>query len=294
MIPVTSDIAVVIPTYNHAHFLEAAIESVLCQVPMPREIVVVDDGSTDRPEEITGRFAHVRTVRQANAGLAAARNRGLRETSSPYLVFLDADDRLLPGALAAGLKSLAEDESAAFTYGKYEIVIAPTAERKRAVNTPVPKRAFAHFLRENCIGMHAAVMYRRGAIESAGAFRQHLRACEDYDLYLRLARDWSVLCHDAYSAEYWQHDSNMSRDPAFMLKAALAVLRDYRLDADARGLLADYRAGIEGWKRHYVEMWVQRARQSSLRALTTAPAMMIMAPRRMIRTASRSVLARLR
>jgi glycosyltransferase involved in cell wall biosynthesis len=288
------DIAVVIPTYNHAHYLEAAIESVLRQVPKPREIVVVDDGSSDHPEEIARRFAGVRVVRQANAGLAAARNRGLRETSSPYLVFLDADDRLLPGALAAGLESLARDEAAAFTYGRYEIIIKATAERKRAVNTPVPKQAFAHFLRENCIGMHATVMYRRAAIERVGGFREHLRACEDYDLYLRLARDWPLLCHDAYCAEYWQHDSNMSRDPAFMLKAALAVLRDYRLDADARGLLADYRGGIEGWKRHYVEMWVQRARQSSLRALTIAPAMMIMAPRRMIRRASHSVLARLR
>jgi hypothetical protein len=158
----------------------------------------------------------------------------------------------------------------------------------------VPKQAFAHFLRENCIGMHAAVMYRRAAIESAGGFREHLRACEDYDLYLRLARDWPVLSHDAYCAEYRQHDANMSRDPAFMLKAALAVLRDYRPDAEARGLFADYRAGIEGWKRHYVETWVQRATQSSLRALTTAPAMMVMAPQTMIRTVSRSVLARLR
>ncbi len=290
----TSDVAIVIPTYNHAHFLRAAIESACGQVPKPREIIVVDDGSSDHPEEIAKAFEGVQIVRQANAGLAAARNRGLRESASAYVVFLDADDRLLPGALAEGLKSLAEDEKAAFTYGKYAIVIASTAERTEAVNTPVPKQAFAHFLRENCIGMHGTVMYRRAAIQRAGGFREHLPACEDYDLYLRLARDWPVLCHDACCAEYWHHDANMSRDPAFMLKAALAVLRDYRDDAEARGLIADYRAGIEGWKRHYVETWFQRARQSPVRALATAPAMMRMAPRRMIRTAGRSLLARLR
>ena len=290
----TGDVAVVIPTFNHAHFLRAAIESAAGQKPKPREIIVIDDGSSDHPEEITKSFKNVRTVRQANAGLAAARNRGLGESASAYVVFLDADDRFLPGALAAGLKSLAEDETAAFTYGKYVIVNAPTAERTRAVNTPVPKQAFAHFLRENCIGMHGTVMYRRAAIERAGGFREHLTACEDYDLYLRLARDRPVLRHDACCAEYWHHDFNMSRDPAFMLKAALAVLRDYRDDAKARGLNADHRAGIEGWKRHYVETWFQLARQSTLRALTTAPAMMRMAPRRMIQTAGRSVLARLR
>jgi glycosyltransferase involved in cell wall biosynthesis len=290
----TCDVAVVIPTYNHAHFLRAAIDSACSQMPKPREIIVVDDGSGDHPEEVTKDFENVRIVRQANAGLAAARNRGLRESTSAHVVFLDADDRLLPGALAAGLESLGEDDMAAFTYGKYAIVTAPTAERTYAVNTPVPKQAFAHFLRENCIGMHGTVMYRRGAIEHAGGFREHLRACEDYDLYLRLARDWPVLCHDAYCAEYWHHDANMSRDPAFMLKAALEVLGDYRHDAESRGLSADHRAGIEGWRRYYVQTWFERARQSTLRALATAPAMMTMAPRRMIRTAGRLLLARLR
>jgi glycosyltransferase involved in cell wall biosynthesis len=290
----SADVAVVIPTYNHAHFLEAAIESVLRQEPKPREIIVIDDGSSDHPEEVTRRFPEVHTVRQANGGLAAARNRGLRETSSPFIVFLDADDRLLPGAIAAGLNSLAQDETAAFTYGKYEIVIAPTGERTLAVNTPVPKEAFAHFLRENCVGMHGAVMYRRAAIESAGGFREHLRACEDYDLYLRLARDWPVLCHETCCAEYWHHEANMSRDPAFMLKSALRVLSDYREYAERRGLLADYRAGVEGWKRHYVENWVRRAKQSLRSAIVSAPAMTAMAPRRMAQEARRFFLDRLR
>jgi glycosyltransferase involved in cell wall biosynthesis len=288
------DVAVVIPTYNHAHFLEAAIESALGQEPRPREIIVVDDGSSDHPEEITARFPEVRIVHQANAGLAAARNRGLRETSASFLVFLDADDRLTPGALPAGLKSLAEDEWAAFTYGMYEIVVAPTGERKRAVNTPVPKQAFAHFLRENCIGMHGTVMYRRAAIESAGGFREQLRACEDYDLYLRLARDWPILCHDADCAEYWHHDANMSRDPAFMLKSALAVLRDYRRDASARGLLADYQAGVGELKSYYAEVWGELAKKSLVAALWKAPAMAAMAPRRMARTVRSLLRARFR
>ena len=286
----TCEVAVVIPTYNHAHFLEAAIESALGQEPKPREVVVIDDGSSDHPEEVAKRFPEVQMVRQANAGLPAARNRGLSETSAPNLVFLDADDRLIQGALTAGLKSLAEDESAAFTYGKYEIVVERSGESSQAVNTPVPKQAFAHFLRENCIGMHATVMYRRSAIENAGGFRAKLRACEDYDLYLRLARDWPILCHDAYCAQYWQHDANMSRDPAFMLKSALAVLRDYRQDAEARGLLADYRAGVEAWKRYYVEVWAEAAQQSLLPALSKAPSMMIVAPGMM----SRRILAHLR
>ena len=288
------DVAVVIPTYNHAHFLEAAIESALNQQPGPREIVVVDDGSSDYPEKVSARFSSVRIARQANAGLAAARNRGLRETSSPNVVFLDADDRLIPGALAAGLRSLAEDDSAAFTYGKYEIVVASTGERRSAVNTSVPKQAFAHFLRQNCIGMHGAVMYRRSAIECVGGFREHLRTSEDYDLYLRLSRDWPVLHHESYCAEYWQHDTNMSRDPALMLRCGLTMLRDYEGDAMARGLIADYRAGIQARKRFYVDKWVQLAKQSFLLALAKAPAMVAAAPQEMARTMGSFLLARIR
>jgi hypothetical protein len=86
----------------------------------------------------------------------------------------------------------------------------------------------------------------------------------------------------------------MSRDPAFMLKSALKVLRDYRSDAKVRGLLGDYQRGIDGWKRHYVETWAQAAKQSFRSAIASGPAMMSMAPRGMTRAARRFLLDRLR
>ena len=99
-------VSVVIPCYNQAHFLGEAIESVLAQTYPHREIVVVDDGSPDNTREVASRYPGVRYVRQENQGLAAARNTGLRHSSGSYLVFLDADDRLLPEALEVGLRQL--------------------------------------------------------------------------------------------------------------------------------------------------------------------------------------------
>src|ERR687890_1245755 len=99
-------VSVVIPCYNQAHFLGEAIESVLAQSYKDFEIIVVDDGSPDNTSEVAARYPGVRCVRQENQGLAGARNTGIRESKGEYLVFLDADDRLLAEALEVGVKNL--------------------------------------------------------------------------------------------------------------------------------------------------------------------------------------------
>src|SRR3712207_6844017 len=96
-------VSVVIPCYNQAHFLGEAIESDLGQTYPHFEVLVVDDGSTDNTQEVAAPYPGVRCIRQENQGLAAPRNTGIRHTKGTQLVFLDADDRLLPGALASGL-----------------------------------------------------------------------------------------------------------------------------------------------------------------------------------------------
>src|SRR5690349_6707431 len=97
------DVSIVIPTYNHAHFLGEAIDSATSQSVAPREIIVVDDGSSDNPAAIVAKYPAIRFVRQSNQGLAAARNTGLDLAVGRYVVFLDADDRLMPNALAVNL-----------------------------------------------------------------------------------------------------------------------------------------------------------------------------------------------
>jgi glycosyltransferase involved in cell wall biosynthesis len=92
-------VSVVIPCYNQAHFLGEAIESVLAQTYRHYEIIVVDDGSPDTTSKVTSSYPAVRYLRQSNAGLSAARNAGMNVSRGQFLVFLDADDRLLEDAL---------------------------------------------------------------------------------------------------------------------------------------------------------------------------------------------------
>ena len=263
-------VSIIITTYNHARFLEAAIQSAIGQTVAPDEIIVVDDGSQDRPDEITAHFPDVRLIRQPNAGLAAARNTGWQAAKGDYLVFLDADDRLLPDALRINLARLGDAPDAAFSSGAYDNVHAKAGRSRLIDFRPATGDGFIPFLRANVIGMHATVMYRRQCIEAIGGFQAGLPACEDYDVYLRMSHRFPIVCGPDPLAEYWHHGDNMSRNSAMMLRAALAVLRRQKEAARKAAALPAYREGMLAWKRYYVTVWcgdfLRAARDRTLNA----------------------------
>jgi len=218
-------VSVIIPCYNQAHYLGDALASVAAQTHGQPEVIVVDDGSTDNTVEVAKCYPGVRYVRQDNAGLAAARNTGIRHSTGEYLVFLDADDRLLPSALRVGLTALAARPGHAFVFGAWHLIdadgsVLPTPESARVEENP-----YRGFLRMCFISTPAAVMYRRAAVVAAGGFDTVVSPSADYDLYFRLTRRWPVYCHGELVAEYRRHGANMTLDRAMMLQAELAVLR---------------------------------------------------------------------
>ncbi|PIQ21561.1 MAG: glycosyl transferase family 2, partial [Cytophagales bacterium CG18_big_fil_WC_8_21_14_2_50_42_9] len=99
-LPVKEDtvVTIVIACFNHGHFLQEAIDSVLQQTYPKLEIIVVDDGSSDNTKEVAQQYPQVRYIYQANQGLSAARNTGIKHSTGACLIFLDADDWLTPGA----------------------------------------------------------------------------------------------------------------------------------------------------------------------------------------------------
>jgi glycosyltransferase involved in cell wall biosynthesis len=256
-------VSVIIPCYRHANFLADAIESVLRQTHPDFEIVVVDDGSPDNTREVAARYPCVRYVRQEHQGLAAARNTGIRESKNPWLVFLDADDRLLPRALEAGLTCFSAHPECAFVSGGYLPVRADGSSPGDPFIPRIGKDHYAETLKRSYISMHATVMFRREILEQVNGFDTSLRVCEDFDLYLRIARTHPVCCHSSVVAEYRMHDANLSGDRALMLKTALRVLRSQwpYVKADAR-YRAAYRTGIRFWKEYYGFELIRQARRS--------------------------------
>jgi glycosyltransferase involved in cell wall biosynthesis len=217
-------VGVIITTFNHARFLADAITSVLAQTRQPDKIIVVDDGSADDPTAVVADFPGVRMIRQRNRGLAAARNTGLQNCATTHVVFLDADDRVLPTALEAGLACAAKRSECAFVYGGYRHISEDLGPRGGDSYYPIIGDAHLALLRGNRIAMHATVLYRRDCLMEVGGFNEALRRCEDYDLYLRIAQKYLISSHEAIVAEYRLHSENMSGDAVAMLRAALSVL----------------------------------------------------------------------
>jgi glycosyltransferase involved in cell wall biosynthesis/SAM-dependent methyltransferase len=254
-------VAVVIPTYNHSHFLADAIASVERQTVPAAEIIVVDDGSSDHPEDVVAQFPEVRFIRQDNKGLAAARNTGLRAACSDKVVFLDADDLLAPDAIESGLACFSSHSDAGFVYGAHRMVNAEGTPIGKVKFEKIGQDAFSSFLRGNCIGMCATVLYDRQKILACGGFNETLRRCEDYDLYLRLSLKHPVASHPTLVADYRWHGANMSANILGMLKSVLRVQGAFA--GIARQDPTRSRAFDEGreiWRAYYSERCLDQIR----------------------------------
>lgn len=261
-------ISVIIPCFNQAKFLGEAIESVLAQSYSRLEVILVDDGSTDRTCQVATSYLEVRYIHQKNQGLSAARNAGFQISQGTALVFLDADDRLLSDALEKGLAELQRHPECAFVAGRYRMIEADGSIRKEIfpywlLPTPKAGNHYHAFLEGNFIGMHATVMYRRSALESVGGFDASLKACEDYDMYLRISRIYPIYYHNALIAEYRQHDDNMSGNFELMLETSLAVLNSQwkYVEGNGQGRLS-YRKGVRFW----MMLWGGKLIKQSMKA----------------------------
>ena len=255
-------VGVVVTTYNHAHFLAEALESVRAQTRAADVIVVVDDGSDDNPGEVAARVPGVRRIRQDNRGLAAARNAGLTALSTRYAIFLDADDRLEPRAIEAGLACFERAPDSGFVYGGH-LYIDREGNKTGERFEPPGESPYLHLLRRNFIGMHGTVMYKRDLLEAIGGFDERLRRCEDYDVYLRLARQHPITGYPDVVAAYRLHGDNMSADHRSMLRTALDVHARYApMAGDSAETRAAWSEGRQRWRRYYAEeMALARYRQ---------------------------------
>jgi glycosyltransferase involved in cell wall biosynthesis len=171
--------AVVVPTFNRAATLARAVESVLAQSCDDFELVVVDDGSTDGTRNVLEQFGdRVRVVTQQNAGVSAARNTGVSATASPWLVFLDSDDELVPEALSRYLE--VADEAQLVVAGTLRV--SPDGSKREAV---VPDSAL--ILRKRFTPLLAgAFAIRRDVFNRVGGYDDALAYAENTELAWRL------------------------------------------------------------------------------------------------------------
>jgi glycosyltransferase involved in cell wall biosynthesis len=184
------EVSAVVPTRNRSRLLPITLRSVLGQADVRFEIVVVDDASTDDTRNVVAALGDPRVRLISNAtpiGPSAARNRGAEEARGEWLAFVDDDDLWAPTKLTRQVGVATEDGYAWVYAGAVNV-----DDRLRIIHcapAPDPAEVVAALPRSNPIAAGASnVLIHRDAFEAVGGFNQHLRACEDWDLWLRLAR----------------------------------------------------------------------------------------------------------
>jgi len=192
-------VSVIIPTYNRAHLIDRAIQSVLSQTYQDFEVIVVDDGSTDKTEEVVLSFGSekMRYVRhETNRGVAAARNTGVRVARGEYIAFQDSDDEWYPNRLEIISKIVEDRKDIDFiiSYGKVmkngEII--GDVGRAPWINDLSKEELVVRLFSGNFIALQAVVVKKEKIIE-VGGFDESFPSAEDYDLWLRLIPICSVL-----------------------------------------------------------------------------------------------------
>lgn len=187
------EISVIIPTYNRASMVVEAVESVLAQDMTDFELIVINDGSTDETEEKLSVYgSRLKYYQQENAGVSAARNRGVTFAAAPLIAFLDSDDLWLPSKLQVQHTYMTENP---------EIHICQTEEiwwrNGRRVNPRKHhQKASGDIFQRSldlCLVSPSAVMMRRELFQKVGYFDEELPMAEDYDLWLRVAVDYPVV-----------------------------------------------------------------------------------------------------
>src|SRR5664279_1743831 len=222
-------ISVIIPTYNRATVLPRAIDSVFAQKGAEFELIIVDDGSTDNTKSLyeirhteygekessvrrTTSAVRVRLLSQSNRGPSAARNLGIQHAEGEWIALLDSDDAWEPGKLVAQMKFFKENPD--YRICQTEEIWIRNGKR---VNPMKKHQKFGGWIFEKCLPLcvvsPSAVMMHRKLFDEIGLFDESLPACEDYDLWLRIAAKYPVgLIEKPYVIKYGGHADQRSRE----------------------------------------------------------------------------------
>jgi len=225
----TAMVSVVVPSYNHAPFIEATLRSIVKQTLAPAELMVIDDGSSDGSPAVIERvlndcpFSCELLVRD-NRGLCATLNEGFERSRGNYFAYLGSDDLWLPTFLAARVSLLESRPEAVLAYGHTYFI----DEKNRIIDSTADWATYTdgdvrQMLLQTTAPMSPTVLYRRETLE-----HQHWNEeseLEDYDLYLRLS-EYGPFAFDPSVLSAWRrHSSNTSWDQTLMLNEQLKSQR---------------------------------------------------------------------
>jgi len=205
-------VSIIIPTRNRAALVCAAIDSVLGQTRRDFELIVVDDGSTDSTQEVLRSYgSRIVCLRIDPSGPSAARNRGIDAARADLIAFLDSDDCWLPRKLERQIDHF---------HAHDDVMVSQTREiwirNGVRVNARAKHRMYSGWIYEHCLPLcivsPSSVMIHRRVFEHVGLFDEQMPACEDYDLWLRIAPHYPIhLVDEELIIKHGGHADQQSR-----------------------------------------------------------------------------------
>lgn len=237
-------VSIILPTYNREKEIDRAIRSILQQTYDKYEVIIVDDGSTDRTEEVVKQIAddRLRYIRlEHNHGAAYARNAGIRASKYNYIAFLDSDDEWHPAKLELQIHQLGK---AAKEVGLVYCRMSGKPENEERFYMPpyeclkesLEGDMFCFLLWRNIIGA-PAMLVRRECLESVGFFKESLPCLEDYELVLRIAEKWKIAFVDDVLVEIHRTPNSLSSRIVEQLMVQCYFVSKYRQKMTAFGIL---------------------------------------------------------
>jgi len=244
-------LSVIVPTYNYAQVLPRALDSVLVQQAADVELIVVDDGSSDHTGEVlseyVARHPRLQVIRQANAGAAAARNRGIREARGTYALLLDADDELMPNALANLRAVLASNPGVGMILGAH-LAVHPDGRERLLTPAAMPRATALQLARRYLLDKrvsiaHGCSLFRRDLLLQR-PYPEELRGGEDVAVFAYLLVSAPVAVTRAPLARIHKHADSLRHNRENAEQRALLMVSEVfaSLPAECQALRIDYQA----------------------------------------------------
>lgn len=210
----TPKVSVIIPAYNSARFVKEAIESVFAQTYGDYEIIVIDDGSIDNTKGVIAPYLDkIKYIYQQNQGASSARNTGIRHSQGEYIAFLDADDIWLPEKLRIQVEYLNNNPDTAMVYSldlRVDVNGRPCDNQSKLKRNLPRGDIFDALFFRNFIKL-SSVMVRKRILDTVGLFDESFTHSEDYELWLRIAREFKVFGIGEYLCKYRDTPQSLSK-----------------------------------------------------------------------------------
>jgi glycosyltransferase involved in cell wall biosynthesis len=279
-------ISVIIPAYNAEKTILSTIESVQKQTYQDLEIIVINDGSTDRTFEIVSniRDSRIKIFNYPNGGISEARNRGISHANGEYISFLDADDVWTVEKLEKQLAALQNKPQASVAYSWVAVMLETSNNLEQIAFFSGKKVTFtgniySQLLLENFIGNGSNILVKKEAIAYVGKFDSSVNSCEDWDYYLRLAAKYQFILVPEHQILYRQTAGSTSTKGATMETKGLKVI-EKAYQAAPQHLQKQKNSSIARFSIYCGQIYIDRssdsqdiikARQRLLKAIKLAP-----------------------